>query len=378
MVRAESVTATLVYTYNAAGLRVAQSVQSAPESVATFAWDWASGLPEMLATGNTLYLVGHETLGQYVGSAWTYYLPDALGSVRQATDGAGAVVSAREWSPYGVEAGGAQAGLGYTGEWYDAAVGLLYLRARWLDVATGRFTQADPSRMEQNLYLYARANPINLVDPSGLYTSDCECFAEEVGRFIALAKSHTLLGVQLDDGWVVQMLGGYYAGFRITQNVFGCSFAIPPGFIVRDPTPERWPTPGNLLWRVFDDPPVEGAEEEALSYGFKRIFYNNTHHYFANFYEAYFYGSTVARQHNNRREVRQYRDEGHPYYESAADILIAEVAIGHAQQALNTGIEALPQLLRQDACGDSLEEIYAEWVWPNPIVESWLGPPPQG
>jgi len=41
--------------------------------------------------------------------------PDGLGSMRQETDGAGAVVSAREWSPYGVEVGAAQAGLGYTG-----------------------------------------------------------------------------------------------------------------------------------------------------------------------------------------------------------------------------------------------------------------------
>ena len=79
---------------------MAQSVDGDPTS---FSWDWATGIPEMLSDGDALYLVGHDTLGQYVGSAWTYYLPDALGSVRQATDGVGAVVSAREWTPYGVE-----------------------------------------------------------------------------------------------------------------------------------------------------------------------------------------------------------------------------------------------------------------------------------
>ena len=76
-------------------------------------------------------------------------------------------------------------------------------------------------------------------------------------------------------------------------------------------------------------------------------------------------------------EVNQYANEGHPYYESAADILIAEVAIRHALQTRSEGIGTLPQLLRQDACGDSLKEIYVEWTWPNPTVESWLGPPPQ-
>ncbi|HDQ72679.1 MAG TPA: PKD domain-containing protein, partial [Chloroflexi bacterium] len=171
MVRAESVTATLVYTYTADGLRVAQSADGA---VTTFAWDWATGVPELLSTGSARYLVGHDTLGQWDG-AWTYYLPDALGSVRQATDGAGAVVSAREWSPYGVEVGAAQPGLGYTGEWFDDDVGLVYLRARWYDADAGRFIRRDPWEGERQRpislqpYLYAIDNPVNLTDPTGQY-----------------------------------------------------------------------------------------------------------------------------------------------------------------------------------------------------------------
>ena len=137
----------LVYTYNAVGLRVAQSLDS---DVTEFAWDWVAGLPEMLVTTEstnpdpTLYLVGHETLGRWDGATWAYHLPDALGSVRQVADGAGAVVSAREGTPYGVEVGAAQAGLGYTGEWWDASVALLYLRARWYALEVGRFTSQDP------------------------------------------------------------------------------------------------------------------------------------------------------------------------------------------------------------------------------------------
>jgi len=173
MVRAESVTVTLVYTYTAAGLRVAQSVDG---DVTNFAWDWASGLPEMLREGGNLYLVGQETLGQFASGEWAYYLPDALGSVRQVVDGAGAVVSAREWTPYGVEMGAAQAGLGYTGEWFDGGVGLEYLRARWYDGRVGRFTRRDPWRgsIQQpqimlSGYVYVGNRPINTMDPSGLF-----------------------------------------------------------------------------------------------------------------------------------------------------------------------------------------------------------------
>ncbi|MFQ6102579.1 MAG: RHS repeat domain-containing protein, partial [Anaerolineae bacterium] len=170
MVRAESVTATIVYTYNHSGLRVAQSVDG---DATTFAWDWATGVPEMLRQGDNLYLVGHETLGEWDGATWAYHLPDALGSVRQAVDGAGAVTAAREWTLYGVEVGAAQPGLGYTGEWWDAQVGLQYLRARWYDAETGRFTRRDPWKgdtfrpVSLQSYLYANDNPLGYVDPTG-------------------------------------------------------------------------------------------------------------------------------------------------------------------------------------------------------------------
>ena len=173
MVRAESITATLVYTYNADGLRVAQfqSVASV-QSVDTFTWDWVTPVPELLSDGESLYLIGYDTLGWQSGTAWTFVLPNALGSVRQETDAAGAVTAVREWSPYGEEVGEAQAGLGFTGEWFDANVGLTYLRARWYDGESGRFTQQDPLRLEENLYAYASANPLLFVDPTGYFSND--------------------------------------------------------------------------------------------------------------------------------------------------------------------------------------------------------------
>jgi len=180
-VRAQSITATIVYTYTADGLRVGQAVAGA---VTTYAWDWAGAVPELLQTCNLqsaicdLYLIGHETLGWWDGAAWAYILPDGLGSVRQAADGAGAVVRVREWTPYGEEVGGWQAGLGYTGEWQDTDVGLVYLRARWYAPGVGRFTQPDPWEGDRwqpvtlQPYPYVSDNPVNRTDPSGLYDKD--------------------------------------------------------------------------------------------------------------------------------------------------------------------------------------------------------------
>ncbi len=162
---------TIVYTYTGDGLRVGQSANG---EETLYAWDWASPVPELLSDGDAVYLVGHDTLGQLAEGVRTYYLPDALGSVRQTVDGAGAVVQAREWTPYGEEVGAAQAGLGYAGEWQDAAVGLVYLRARWYNPTTGRFTQGDPfpglqsQPLSLHPYLYVLANPANLTDSAGL------------------------------------------------------------------------------------------------------------------------------------------------------------------------------------------------------------------
>ena len=61
----------------------------------------------------------------------------------------------------------------FAGEQYDSNLGDYYLRARYYDTDTGRFTRRDTyeGRLNEPLslhkYGYAHNNPVNLIDPSG-------------------------------------------------------------------------------------------------------------------------------------------------------------------------------------------------------------------
>ena len=57
----------------------------------------------------------------------------------------------------------------YSGEYTDDETGLIYLRNRYYDPAIGRFITEDPAKDGLNWYAYCSNNPVNLIDPLGLF-----------------------------------------------------------------------------------------------------------------------------------------------------------------------------------------------------------------
>ena len=177
-----------------------------------FALD-VQGLPEVIYTdkGNTFLHLPGVIMTENAAGEVRYLLSDGLGSVRQAVDDAGAVVAYNEYDPYGnptLNDSLSTHPYGYTGEWWQDEIDLLYLRARWYMPETGTFLSVDPVEGEPP-YQYVRGNPINLADPTGYFPKMChgkgskeeyaKCVMDETGLWPATLSMPGIYYIFQDD-----------------------------------------------------------------------------------------------------------------------------------------------------------------------------------
>jgi RHS repeat-associated protein len=147
-----------------------------------YLWDRQSGLPLLVDDGVHGYVHADGVQEQIAGMTARTLLPDGLGSVRGSADGTGTLSGSADYEVFGTARGANSTGsvFGFTGEQTDAETGLLYLRAREYDPASGTFLSADSVQPNAagtqgyNLYSYATNNPTTWVDPSGHSHSSVE------------------------------------------------------------------------------------------------------------------------------------------------------------------------------------------------------------
>jgi RHS repeat-associated protein len=103
-----------------------------------------------------------------------YYLNDHLGTPLKMVDESGIVVWEAEYEPFGEAKIGAQSlsnNYRFPGQYFDSETGLQYNYHRYYDPAIGRYLSPDPIGLSGgiNIFVYTRNNPINFIDPQGLY-----------------------------------------------------------------------------------------------------------------------------------------------------------------------------------------------------------------
>ncbi len=203
------------YTYNGDGLRQSRASGGVASS---YTWDVNRGLPVILqdttASATTTYVYGLGMLYWVDGSGNpTYRLTDGLGSTANLANGSGNVTDSWTYDVFGAvrtHSGANGTEFTFTGEQNDPN-GLEYLRARYYDPASGRFLGQDPLG---GGYGYAGGNPVNFVDPTGLYTI---CGDNPAYGYICFDS--TQVGLSLCSGDTVESCGRYQGDGSAPGNV---------------------------------------------------------------------------------------------------------------------------------------------------------------
>jgi len=127
----------------------------------------------------------------------TYHHRDHLGSLRVATDAAGALADAHDDYPFGCEMGpvASASRKKFTGHERDEETGLDYMLARYYGPGLGRFLSVDPGFDVQpenpqswGLVTYVRNSPAAALDPTGRYNED---FHRGLTEALALAAGYS-------------------------------------------------------------------------------------------------------------------------------------------------------------------------------------------
>ena len=171
--------ADIEYRYSALGNRVAKLIDG--EVVERYLWQDKTTLLATYDGSGRLkqrfeYVLGHVP-SKFTQDGSSYYIiTDHLGSPRLITDAQGQVQRAIDYDAYGNIVADSNPSLripfGFAGGLYDADTGLVRFGYRDYDPHTGRWTARDPIGFaggDSNLYGYVHGDPINFIDPLGLW-----------------------------------------------------------------------------------------------------------------------------------------------------------------------------------------------------------------
>jgi len=171
------------FTYDPDGLQLTAS----NDQSATI-WDTNRAYAEMVMQSSNgvptyLYTHGDELISQDAANDanfdTSYIQQDAKGSSTLVSDASGAIVDGFAYQGFGeieneINATNRLNHL-YAGEYYNSQADAYNLRSRWYRPGIGRFTQMDSwpgsssNTASYNKYLYGNGDPVNQVDPSGMF-----------------------------------------------------------------------------------------------------------------------------------------------------------------------------------------------------------------
>lgn len=202
------------------------------------------------------------------------YVPDTLGSTAALVDNSESITDRWEYWPYGEVSRRIGTSptpftyVGMLGYFKDLLDKLFYVRARHLTPDLARWLTVDPLWPKQPAFRYARANPINLVDPSGLSPACVACGiclgVAVIGATLACAGS-PMGFLECVSCWCVQ--NPLACALLVTTCLVTCRLCVPaigpilgrlpvprqplPAFAMSSSLPRTTPCSGGALYLCF-------------------------------------------------------------------------------------------------------------------------------
>ncbi len=117
-----------------------------------------------------------QPLAMLRSGATSFYNADGLGSITSLANSSGILTQTYTFDSFGkptAASGSLTNPFQYTSREIDIETGMYYYRARYYDLATGRFLSEDPIGFTagDNFYQYVFNSPSNYIDPRGLDTT---------------------------------------------------------------------------------------------------------------------------------------------------------------------------------------------------------------
>lgn len=225
---------TVTFAYDPMGRRIEKRVTEREDgkrrtNITRYLYDNEDILLETDATGKITnrYLHGpgiDEPLALVQGKNTYYYHADGLGSIVALTDSKGKVAQEYQYDSFGNmhdQMNKVKQPYTYTGREWDRETGLYYYRARYYDAKDGRFISKDPIgfRGGINQFSYVQNNPVNWIDPLGLYGEDVhlnltDLWARQAGFNGCAAKKIATSNNQMDNDFFTnpEYLTNYFLG----------------------------------------------------------------------------------------------------------------------------------------------------------------------